>query len=129
MLAYKYRGGSEQIFKRDIDSIQADLFWAPQICDLNDPCEALVEHDAFKPQLDSVLKVFGVQSDETVKSAFNDFYNRFDEVRLKIPQAGIFSLSNTYSHELLWAHYANSHKGFCIEYDTDILLRDKNLTG
>ena len=27
-------------------------------------------------------------------------------------------------NELLWAHYANSHKGFCIEYDLDILLKN-----
>lgn len=25
---------------------------------------------------------------------------------------------------MLWAHYGNSHKGFCIEYDLDILLED-----
>lgn len=25
----------------------------------------------------------------------------------------------------MWAHYADSHKGFCIEYDLDILLREK----
>ena len=25
---------------------------------------------------------------------------------------------------MLWAHYANSHKGFCIEYDLDILLKN-----
>ena len=27
-----------------------------------------------------------------------------------------------YDHELLWAHYANSHHGFCIEYNFDELL-------
>jgi len=36
---------------------------------------------------------------------------------------GIFSLSKKYDDELLWAHYANSHKGFCIEYDLEILLK------
>jgi len=30
---------------------------------------------------------------------------------------GIYSLSKTYSEELLWAHYSDAHKGFCIEYD------------
>ena len=30
---------------------------------------------------------------------------------------GIYSLAGRFNHELLWAHYANSHKGFCIEYN------------
>lgn len=31
---------------------------------------------------------------------------------------------NNYSNVLMWSHYANSHKGFCIEYDTsDTWLR------
>lgn len=43
---------------------------------------------------------------------------------------GIYSLSKPKENEtfpcneLLWAHYANSHKGFCIEYDLDILLKN-----
>ena len=37
---------------------------------------------------------------------------------------GIYSLSQTFNDEVLWAHYGNSHKGFCIEYDLDILLED-----
>lgn len=43
----------------------------------------------------------------------------------KIHDAGVFSLSKTYNDELLWAHYANSHKGFCIEFDTNILTKNK----
>lgn len=45
---------------------------------------------------------------------------------------GIYSLSRPKSdeafpnNELLWAHYANSHKGFCIEYDLDILANNKS---
>lgn len=37
----------------------------------------------------------------------------------------IFSLSETFDNKLMWAHYANSNKGFCIEYD---LNKIKNLT-
>jgi len=38
---------------------------------------------------------------------------------------GVFSLSKTYLDELLWAHYSNSHYGFCIEYDLEKLLSEK----
>ena len=29
----------------------------------------------------------------------------------------VFSLSEIFDNKLMWAHYANSNKGFCIEYD------------
>ncbi|MEX9996432.1 DUF2971 domain-containing protein, partial [Providencia vermicola] len=29
--------------------------------------------------------------------------------------------AKTFTDELLWAHYADSHNGFCIEYDLDKL--------
>ena len=35
---------------------------------------------------------------------------------------GIYSLSKKLNDELLWAHYGNSHQGFCIEYELKILL-------
>ncbi len=34
---------------------------------------------------------------------------------------GIFCLTGNYKHILLWSHYADSHKGYCIEYDLEIM--------
>ncbi|EPF7653774.1 TPA: DUF2971 domain-containing protein [Vibrio vulnificus] len=31
---------------------------------------------------------------------------------------GIFSLSSDPQNVLMWAHYANNHRGFCLEFDT-----------
>ncbi|MCY7297411.1 DUF2971 domain-containing protein [Alteromonas sp. a30] len=31
---------------------------------------------------------------------------------------GIFSLSSEPENVLMWAHYANNHRGFCLEFDT-----------
>jgi hypothetical protein len=31
---------------------------------------------------------------------------------------GIISLTEFYNKELLWSHYADSHKGFCVEFNT-----------
>lgn len=36
-------------------------------------------------------------------------------------KVGIYSLSKTVLDELLWAYYADSHTGFCIEYDLEKL--------
>ena len=38
MLVYKYRGGS---FKRDLQSLKNDTFWASNTKQLNDPYEGL----------------------------------------------------------------------------------------
>ena len=37
---------------------------------------------------------------------------------------GISCFSETHDHELMWSHYANKHKGFCIEYDMDLLTKN-----
>ncbi len=34
---------------------------------------------------------------------------------------GVFSLSGTHDNTLLWSHYADSHKGFCVGFDRDEL--------
>ncbi|MDQ3537145.1 MAG: DUF2971 domain-containing protein [Bacteroidota bacterium] len=56
------------------------------------------------------------------ESALEKVHEALDNVINRGKEIGIYSLSATYNHELLWAHYANSHKGFCIEYDLDMLL-------
>lgn len=37
--------------------------------------------------------------------------------------AGILSLSAVRDHTLMWSHYADSHRGFCIGFDSQELLR------
>jgi len=125
MLLYKYRGGDNDIFGRDIVSLENDYFWAAEISTLNDPCEALGDWDSFKLQLELAIKVLTYKK-PLPSSELENLYLNLDSVIEKVKVAGIFSLSTTYNDELLWAHYGNSHKGFCIEYDTDFLLRDMN---
>jgi len=56
-----------------------------------------------------------------------------------LQNVGILSLSETKESILMWSHYANSHKGFCIGYDTKriepyvrehykLILQKNNLT-
>lgn len=37
---------------------------------------------------------------------------------------GVFSLTKTKDPILLWSHYADSHRGYCIGYDVDVLRAD-----
>ncbi|WP_099463086.1 DUF2971 domain-containing protein [Parabacteroides provencensis] len=102
MKAYKYRSNlldAKTQKRRDTDSLLNYEFYASRFRDLNDPFEG-----SFK------LKM--IDSDKT---KFYQGVNPIDKgiYSLVLPkQEDIFP-----SNELMWAHYADSHRGFCIEYE------------
>lgn len=54
----------------------------------------------------------------TLLSKFTELY--FDNLISKmIPEFLIYSLSRNYNVGLMWSHYANEHKGICLEYNID----------
>jgi len=120
MEIYKYRSAGDS-FKRDLKSIVENYFYAPNAKKLNDPCETLVLSDKIKKQTSIFGKFFGENSKENLTSLHSELDN-FISTKEKV---GIYSLSKSFNDELLWAHYANKHQGFCIEYDFKILT-DKN---
>jgi len=106
MIAYKYRANlfdKEDGFRRDTKFLLNNELFASPFRDQNDPFEASVD-------LPSEYK-----------------HDWVTPIKQDIYTIGIYSLSKQKtdeefpSNELLWAHYANSHKGFCIEYDLDLL--------
>lgn len=118
MLVYKYRGGNDDDFKRDLEAIENNYFWGSSFEKLNDPCENIVISDKFLKQTKVLNFLLGKRKNEALKNlhlALEDLLS----INKKI---GIYSLSKTYLDELLWAHYANSHKGFCLEYNLELLL-------
>ncbi|GLB52433.1 hypothetical protein NBRC110019_14730 [Neptunitalea chrysea] len=119
MLVYKYRGGNEEVFERDLKSLERNFFWATKFNNLNDPCETLINTEPFNIQTKVFSEFFKADKSETFHNFEKAFKNLFD-VRKKA--IGIYSLSKTFKDELLWAHYANSHRGFCIEYDLEKLI-------
>lgn len=118
---FKYRGGDVSIFARDLESLTQDTFWAPTSDMLNDPCEGLVSSDILLQQIDLTAGLLGkgskniADSVDNVKQSLNDLIEKKDSV-------GVYSLSKNFTDELLWAHYADRHEGFCIEYDLDTLI-------
>lgn len=122
MLVYKYRGGDKKIFERDIKSIEKNYFWSSSIDDLNDPCETLISSRKFIKITNWLSRFFGKKTNE----ALLEVYSSLENLLSKNQNLGIFSLSKTFKDELLWAHYANKHKGFCIEYDLNLLLESFN---
>ena len=113
MKGYKYR--SVDYFDSNLNLLINNQIKASLYGELNDPFEASC-NDELTKVVTLLESIFGVSSKETIEVIEN--------IKSFKPNLGIYSLSLTYSDELLWAHYASSHKGFCIEYHIEELKKD-----
>ena len=113
-----------------------DDYWEKNIFDgqvylseaanLNDPFDCLVyiNHKAYiEHMFQSVCKIFpqidrGVLR-ETVKSSINEEIDKQLYNMKKKFRVACFTENNT--SPLMWAHYSDSHMGFCLEYDLEKL--------
>lgn len=118
MLVYKYRGGDGNIFSRDLDAIENNKFFAASIQHLNDPCEGITDTRRVQRPLRFIGRKVGMKE----KEHFDMLDSNTNEVLSIDRSRGIYSLSKNHLDELLWAHYANSHKGFCLAFDLEQLL-------
>jgi hypothetical protein len=118
---YKYRGGSNENFIRDVRALEENYFWSSKVQDLNDPWETIISARKMERQMEFLRRIligpFKLQDwpfsiANSIVRAQKKLFSKF----------GIYSLSKTYKDEILWAHYSNSHKGFCIEYDLNTLI-------
>lgn len=106
---YKYRSDTE----RDIETLLANQIFISSKKRLNDPCEALFNDDDL---CNYIILADSVQvPDKSGTQLYNEWIN---EVRESF---GVYSLSFDVDNELLWSYYANGHKGFCIEYEMELL--------
>lgn len=125
MNGYKYRANTvvKNDVYRDIDSLLKNELWASSLTSLNDPFEATYI-DNIKNALDVFKLLFRANTKMIEKS--------WDELICFKDKVGIYSLAlseNNYpDNELMWAHYADSHKGFCVEYDIDKLEDSEQYT-
>ena len=107
---YKYRANTaadDNNVRRDIKTLLSHQLYAASFDSLNDPFETSAELPPDdKPGNGWVI-----------------------EIKRLVYSAGVYSLIKPLKNEifpcneLMWAHYADSHKGFCIEYDLDILCQ------
>ncbi len=122
MRVFKYRGGNKEILRRDLRSlVKSQIYMAP-IQSLNDPFEAKIIIDGETFEIGKILSLlFSYKNDTKIKEAEKNFSNilkKFIETSLSW---GIYSMSKSYNDELLWAYYADAHRGFCVEYDLEKL--------
>lgn len=111
MNVFKYRNG----LVRDIEALMNNQFYSANLESLNDieEAKAIINKEEIEI-FDLLLKSKAPQVEKTLQSNVESFIR-------EAKKYGIYSLGKNYNNQLLWAYYANSHQGFCIEYDLDIL--------
>lgn len=108
---YKYRAN----INRDIVSLFNNEIYASSSKDLNDPCEMRVDMGNLLRNLCNKRPFKDIESE-----VIQDWAKIIISARKRY---GIYSLSGNVDNELLWSHYANGHKGFCIEYNYNVLMK------
>jgi hypothetical protein len=106
MKVYKYRG--IEFFNRDVETLAKSKIYASTFDKLNDPFEGI-----FDDQVSALITFF----EKTFKVDGTEVRERLKAIIDYKSTLGIYSLSKCSKNELLWAHYAHSHTGFCIEYE------------
>lgn len=101
-LVYKYRDYNE----RALEIIIKRELWLAEPQTLNDPFDCQTEYSEI---LINAINALTLSEEEII------FYR--DAASKIIKRLRILSLSSQNNNPLLWAHYSNSHKGFCLEFD------------
>ncbi|KUJ51806.1 DUF2971 domain-containing protein [Chryseobacterium sp. JAH] len=114
MKAYKYRSIEEDIFKRDFKTLASNTFYSPNYTTLNDPFD-IYFGEQISPLIKILNKVFPSNDSSNFEKQFKSVLNSKEE-------AGIYCLSKHFLNEQLWAYYASSYSGYCIEYDLEKLV-------
>ena len=133
---YKYRAFN----KNSIQLLINEAVWFSKPSSFNDPFDCGINIDLQKLDKsvqDAVKEVYKqngksaehipvkeLETKDEDKKAFLRFRSAAYDL---IQNVGIFSLSGINNDLLMWAHYADSHRGFCIEFERspyNILGRD-----
>lgn len=117
---YKYLPTERLSYLKD------ELLRFTQPADLNDPFECRPQTPKFK-DFKTTLKLLGNQFNDNGKPATDFINNTFtaewfentfnDAYKKTNDEIGILSLSRNWNNSLMWSHYTNSHKGFCIGFN------------
>lgn len=92
----------EKINNDKINSIKKNKFWLSTYENLNDPFELKTLYLDEK-----VIKKYNYPI-EIIKELQNQYLNGF--------LIGCFTENDVFNCMPMWAHYANNHRGFCVEY-------------
>lgn len=131
---YKYRSGN----KNSIDDFKDEQLWFNDPNNYNDPFDTFVSGALFDNSIEDLKEtilnrkstldeIFGkLETNIEEDELFIENFKKNEEARLNFIKTvrstfrvSCFSQKN--DSILMWSHYANSHKGFCLEYDFKML--------
>ncbi|MCX8526255.1 DUF2971 domain-containing protein [Chryseobacterium formosus] len=98
---------------RDIQTMMNDEIWFSGIEYLNDPFEKVYSTKTFEEY---------ESSDQVVTDFFIPHQKNVDEYFNKV---GILSVCEENTNLVMWSHYSDNHKGYCIEYNFDSNIINK----
>lgn len=134
MKLYKYRSGNynSDSINYDLQNLNENKIRITNPSNLNDPfeCNAVCKEivDSLDKKLDEFEIIFElkkINKEEYIEKAHNELMKSHYEKFLADLLICSFSESN--DNILMWSHYSNAHKGFCIEYDLEKLIKNKAL--
>lgn len=107
-ILYKYYSSSFDV-KNHIESPSIKL---SHVKSFNDPFEMQISHEHASMLAEMTLAHVTNKNDESK----NEFINSYKIINSFF---GVVSLTETHRNILMWSHYASSHKGVCVGYDTN----------
>lgn len=131
---YKYRAFSEY----SLTNFRNDTIWITNPVNFNDPFDSIsIERDISLKELDDILgaTVEQMAMDDESNNIYRGIYDKYKGIISQEELEELFKifnkvtiegrqhtfkvacLSETNASVLMWSHYSNDHKGFCIEYN------------
>lgn len=127
---YKFK----QFTTRNLVSLQKNKIYFANPDTFNDPFDCSIrpfyEKESLKDYIADFKPAVKATKDYDDKNAIEYITKRYNEnvaelkiemlglfIKVVLRQFGVFSLSENNDDLLMWAHYADSHKGYCIEFD------------
>ena len=97
----------------DLKNIEGNYVWAGKACNMNDPYDCYYSDSIFS-DLEKLAKeknsAFLIEMCSKEKMKFKD---TCEKIRNMIV---LSCFSETFDSILMWSHYANQHKGICVQY-------------
>ncbi len=120
---YKYQPFEEE----RISTVINNKLWFTLPKDMNDPFDSrgvYLDYQNIEEFLEKILSKEKIKSNTSIDDVVNGFISSArDNIRISCFSEELYSMP-------MWAHYANNHTGYCIEYnftnlkDDNVLVRD-----
>jgi len=134
---YKYRGldksrADSVPYEWDRSIIVGCSLWAGSPLAFNDPfdCYPIIDFEGTREEKEAwaarVAPAFGIPNEKAVEMMEDALANPVTRAQMagwreNLEEVGVLSLTERPDDMLMWAHYANSHRGYCLEFDATTL--------